>query len=188
MNPHRVLLPLVLTTAAGALVYSLLRSVPPATSPAVFDTAAPRYALLDVKMTRYGRDGTPRLHATAAEIDQYADGSIVGTHMTVTTLQGARAWTASAPHGEIAGRDQPLALAGGVVAHGTWPDTGTPVTLSTPTLWIDTTRHTLHTDSKVALTSPTRNGTATGMRADWLTQDLSLLHDVHLDYDVPASR
>ncbi len=188
MNQHRVLLPLILTTAAGALVYSLLRSAPPATAPNLIGDGAPRYALQDVEMTRYDLNGVPRLHATAAKIDQYTDGSIVGTTLDVTTLQGPQAWTASAPRGDIAGRGQPIHLTGDVVAHGQWPDTGAPLTFTTPTLWIDATAHTLHTDSKVALASSARNGTATGLRADWLTQQLSLLNDVYLNYDVPAHR
>lgn len=182
---RRTFMPLILTALAAALVYSLLHQTAPRKRPVTTSQETPQYALQDVELTRYGSNGEPRLRAHAVEVDQFPGGRITGTGLRVTTLHGDSAWTATAPHGQLGHRNQPLHLTGGVQAHGEWPDTGAPLTINTPQLWIDPRNHELHTSAKVQLASARRNGTATGLRANWLTQNLSLLANVHLDYDVP---
>ncbi|HEU0197411.1 MAG TPA: LPS export ABC transporter periplasmic protein LptC [Nevskiaceae bacterium] len=186
MKRH-VVMPLLLTALAAVLVYSLVRQTRPQRVATTVNTQAPQYALQDVDLTRYGPNGLPRITAHAAEIDRFAGGRTTGTDLTVTTLRGVTPWTATAPQGALGGRNQPLQLSGGVVARGRWPDDGQALTVTTPELSIDTQTHELYTSAPVKLSSAHRNGTAVGLRANWLNQTLSLLDQVHLSYDTPAA-
>lgn len=184
---HRILMPLVLTAAAAVLVYSLLHQSQPQAPTRQATGQLPQYVLEDVDLTRYDAAGQPQLRAHAEQLEQFPDGYSTGSQLEVHTSRGGMPWTASAPEGQLNGGKQPVHLTGGVQAHSRWPDSGLPLNLETPELWIDVHDHSLYTTSRVKLHGPDRRATALGLRANWVTQSVSLLADVHSDYDLPPA-
>lgn len=169
------------------LIYSLLRQTRTPSVDTQADSLGPQYVLQDAELTRYGANGVPEIRAHAVQLDQYHSGRTTGSGLRVTTLNPQHPWIATAQHGDLQGRGQPIYLYGDVQAHGRWPDTLQPLTITSTHLWLDPATHELHTNALVTLTSQGRTGTADhGMRANWLTHSLSLLGKVHMNYEVSA--
>lgn len=189
MSRRRAVAFLVLLATAMVLVYSLLRQTRAPAVDVQADSLGPQYVLQDAELTRYGANGAPEIRAHAVQLDQYRSGRTTGENLRVTTLDPLHPWTATAPHGDLQRRGQPIYLYGDVQAHGRWPDTLQPLTITSAHLWLDPATHELHTNALVTLTSSGRTGTAErGMRANWLAHSLLLLGKVHMNYEVPASR
>lgn len=182
MTARRAVLPLLLMASAIALLYNLYlqsRVAPVARG----SGNPPRYTLNDVDWVRYNDAGQPSLRGHAAQIDYYNDQSATGKTMRVTVLRNDNtAWTATSPSGEMPTNQNRLRLDGKVQIRGRWPDNNQPLQIDTTRLWIDPHVHELSTDAVVILSSPMRNGSATGLRADWMTRTLNLFADVKMTY------
>jgi len=183
VTTRRAVLPLLLLASAAALLYSLYLQTrvapgkPGSSNP-------PRYTLDDVDWVRYNGSGQPSLRGHASEIDYYRDRSAIGKGLKITVLRHAdTAWIATAPNGEMPAGDQRLRLDGKVQINGRWPDSDQALQIDTTRLWIDLHLHELSTDAGVTLSSVLRNGSATGLRADWMTRTLDLYADVKMTYD-----
>lgn len=183
MNRRRAVLPLLLLASVIALIYTLyLQSRVTPSAPG--NANPPRYTLDDVDWVRYNDNGQPSLRAHAAQIDYYNDQRAIGSTLKVTILRNnGTVWTATAPSGEMPADDKRMRLDGKVRINGRWPDNGQPLRIDTTRLWISPRIHELSTDAGVTLSSDNRNGSATGLRADWLTQTLHLFADVRMTYD-----
>jgi lipopolysaccharide export system protein LptC len=79
-------------------------------------------------------------------------------------------------------------LDGPVVATGQWPDSGETVTVRTDWLWVEPDLHQIQTDAPVKLQSPSRNGSAVGLRSDWSARRLQLLHNVNMTYQTAKTK
>ncbi len=183
MTARRAVLPLLLLASAIALFYNLYlqsREAPVARG----NANPPRYTLNDVDWVRYSDVGQPDLRGHAAQIDYYSDQSATGKTMQVTVLRNDNtAWTATSPSGEMPTGDKRIRLDGKVRLNGRWPDNNQALQIDTTRLWINPQVHELSTDAGVILSSSLRNGSATGLRADWMTRTLNLSADVKMTYD-----
>lgn len=178
-----LLLPLLLLIAAGALLYNLYQQshVIPARSSSV---QTPRYTLDDVNWTRFNQLGQPTLQGQASRVDYYADDHAVATDLQLSARRPhGTPWTASAPSALMPAGEKRVRLDGNVVVHGQWPDNAQALEIDTTRLWVDPDTHELYTDADVILRSHGRNGNATGLRADWLTQTVNLYADVRMSYE-----
>lgn len=183
MTARRAVLPLLLLAGAGALLYNLyLQSRSDVT--ATPNQNLPRYTLEDVDWVRYDPQGQASLKGHAARIDYYADQSATGSQLDVTLLRPRGSpWTATADSGVMPAGEKRIRLDGKVRVDGQWPDNDRAMQIDTTRLWVDPQTHELFTDAGVTLHSSGRDGSATGMRADWLTQTVNLYADVRMTYD-----
>jgi len=170
--------------ALAGLLFTLSRIDDVAVEPAAPDNRLPRYTLTGAELTRYDVQGQPALKATAATLEYFDDESAQATTLVLDVISGpTTSWHIEAPTGTLKPGSREMRLEGDVVANGNWPDNGEPVTLKTPTLWVDPDSHTLRTDAVVQAASRTRNGSATGMNANWVQHDLHLLNNVKMRYE-----
>lgn len=175
---------MALATLAG-LLYTLNRIDEVAVAPPAVDNHLPRYTLGQAKLVRYDASGQPSMRATADSIEYFDDESAVASVLKLDVLSGTKTpWHLEAPTGRLAPGSPVLTLSGDVLAQGQWPDNGEAVTVQTPTLTVDSDQHQLSTDAPVIADSLTRRGTGTGMSANWERQDLRLLNNVKMRYDL----
>ena len=100
-------------------------------------------------------------------------------------LSGTRTpWHIDAPAGNLRAGSREIELTGEVVANGQWPDNGEALVLRSPSMTVNPDTHVLHTAAAVDVASRTRKGTAVGMNANWEKQDLRLLDNVKMRYEV----
>lgn len=180
----RPLLIAALLLALAGLLYTLQRIDDVALAPLPPNSKVPRYTLNDAVLTRFDADGAPALRATAKTLEYFDDESARGEMLDVDILAGVKTpWTASAPSGILPAHSRSFVLEGAVVARGHWPDNNDAVTVQTTKLWIDPDQHELHTDRDVTFQSASRDGSATGLRSNWIDQDMKLLNDVKMHYE-----
>lgn len=183
MTARRALLPLLLLAGAGALLYNLYMQSRPA-APTTPDENLPRYTLDDVDWVRYDFQGQPSLKGHAANIDYFSNQQATGDKLAVTLLRPrGTPWTATADSGIMPAGEKRIRLDGKVKVNGQWPDNSRAMQIDTTQLWIDPQTHELFTDAGVTLHSSGRDGSATGLRADWMTQTVNLYADVRMTYD-----
>lgn len=184
MTARKLMLPVLLVLLSGALLYNLyLQSQPSKARRSGADL--PKYTLDQVDWTRFDDSGRPDLRGRALKLDYYDDAHATGQQLKLTALRRhGKPWIATAPSGLMPAGSQRIRLDGDVQAHGYWPDDGRPLTIDTTRLWVNPTLHELTTAAKVTLHSTDRQGTATGLRADWVAQNVSLYSDVRMQYDV----
>lgn len=181
---RRLLLPLLLLVAGTGLLYNLYQQS--RVAPRHVESGEPRYVLHDVTWTRFDDTGSPSLSGNADQVSYYADEHATATKIEVTTLRGStRGWQAQAPWADMPAHKKLIQLMDGVRVDGRWPDNGEALRIDTPSLWVDPDAHALYTDTPVTLDSTHRAGTAVGLRADWLTQNVTLYNDVRMRYDAP---
>lgn len=174
----------IAVVALGALLFSLNRIDDIALTEDAPRERLPRYTLNEAELVRYDVDGRPALKARAERLDYFDDESAQATVLVVDVINGPKTpWHLEAPTGMLPQGSGELLLSGGVVANGQWPDTGEPLVVRTPTLAVDPDRHLLRTDAPIDAASATRNGTAVGLSADWVAQDLKLLNQVKMRHD-----
>jgi len=178
-----VLLGALLLALIG-LLYTLQRSNDVAITPAPEPNALPRYTLTNAVLTRYDTDGRPALRGHAQTLDYYDDESAHAENLQLDLLSTARApWRATAPSGMLPAHSHRFLLEGNVVAEGRWPDNNEALTIRTEQLWVDPDQHSLQTDRPVTLTGATRDGSAVGVKANWVEQNMELLNDVKMHYE-----
>ncbi|GAC1630971.1 MAG: hypothetical protein NVS9B10_23890 [Nevskia sp.] len=174
-----------LVLALAGLYYTLQRIDDVAITQAAPDNKVPRYTLNDAIVTRYDAAGLPSVRATAKTLEYFDDESAKGETLDVDVLAGVRTpWNVTAPNGMLPAHSHAFVLEGEVVAKGNWPDNDEAVTVQTTQLWVDTDRHELHTDRSLSFNSAMRDGSATGMRSNWIDRNMSLLNDVKMHYEV----
>ncbi len=180
---RRIFLPLV-AVALAAMLWSLQRFEQEGIVAGVDTDRPPRYLVDNATLDRFDETGTHVLHGTATHIEYYDDESGRAKDLDATTFADEQSsWNVTAPSAWLPAGSKRFLLEGAVVARGKWPDNGLPVTLRTTQVWVDPTTHTLSTDADLAVDSDGRNGTATGLQADWLARRFELLHNVKMRYD-----
>ena len=181
----RVYLIAALVLALAGLYYTLQRIDDVAITKTATDNTVPRYTLNDAIITRYDAAGVPSVRATAKMLEYFDDESAKGETLNVDVLSGVRTpWNITSPSGMLPAHSHAFLLEGDVIAQGNWPDNDEAVTVKTTQLWVDTDHHELHTDRGVTFNSLTRDGSATGMRGNWIDRNMSLLNDVKMHYEV----
>lgn len=170
--------------ALGALLFSLNRIDDIAIEPETGGERLPRYTLSDAELIRYDAKGQPALKATAATLEYFDDESATATALVVDVIAGPKTpWHLEAPAGAMQAGSRELVLTGAVVATGRWPDNDEPLVIRTPTMTVDPERNLLHTNAPIEAASATRNGTAVGLSANWVAQDLRLLNKVKMRHE-----
>lgn len=181
----RIAVAAIAVAALAGLLYTLNRLDEVAVIASTTDDRLPRYTLSNAELTRYDADGQPALRATATSLEYFDDESAQASTLKLDVLSGARTpWHIEAPTGSLAPGSRVMALSGNVTADGQWPDNGEAVSLRTPSLLVDPDRHLLSTDAAVTADSRTRQGSAIGMTANWVQQDLRLINNVKMRYEV----
>jgi LPS export ABC transporter protein LptC len=171
---------------AFAGLYRTLQSIDDVTiTTAATDGKLPRYTLNDAVITRYDADGVASMRATAKTLEYFDDESAHGETLNVDVLSGVRTpWKITAPSGLLPAHGHAFMLEGDVLAAGNWPDNLEPVTVHTTQLWVDPDQHEIHTDRLATFKSVTRDGSAIGLRSNWIDRNMSLLNDVKMRYEV----
>lgn len=181
--PRRWLLPL-LAVALAAMLWSMQRSEQDGIVRAEDTAKLPRYLIDTATLTRFNDDGELTVHGTATHVEYFDDESATATNLDATTYSGDQgSWRVTAPSALMPAKTRRFLLEGQVVAEGKWPDSGQPVTVRTTQLWVDPDTHALSTEENVTLDSDGRDGSGTGLRADWVARRLQLLHNVKMRYD-----
>lgn len=181
----RIAVATIAVAALAGLLFTLNQIDDIALEPAASDDKLPRYTLTGAELTRYDADGQPAMKATAATLEYFDDESATATTLVVDVLSGARTpWHIDAPAGNLPAGSREIELTGNVVANGQWPDNGEALVLRAPTMTVNPDAHVLHTAAAVAVDSRTRKGTAVGLNANWDKQDLRLLDNVKMRYEV----
>ncbi len=181
----RVAVAAIAVAALAGLLYTLNRIDDVAVVSTEADNRLPRYTLTAAELTRYDAAGEPALKATAANLEYFDDESAQATTLVVDVLSGTKTpWHITSPTGNLAPGSRVMTLSGEVIANGQWPDNGEAVVVRSPTMKIDPDAHLLSSDVDVHADSRTRKGTAIGMTANWAQQDLHLLNNVKMRYEV----
>lgn len=181
----RIAVASIAVAALAGLLFTLTRIDDIALEPAKSDDKLPRYTLTGAELTRFDAGGQPSMKATAATLEYFDDESALATTLVVDVLSGTKTpWHIDAPAGNLRAGSRELELTGDVVANGLWPDNGEALVLRSPTMTVNPDTHVLHTAAAVDVESRSRKGTATGMNANWEKQDLRLLDNVKMRYEV----
>ena len=179
------LMTLVLTVLTAAAVMLTLQNYQLAAhhnAAAAEAAEVPRYVLRDAQWTRLNAQGQPDYVADAKIIQYFDDHSARMQLPVVYSFGGQQSpWRVSAPAGSTLPHSRNLALTGGVVAQGHWPD-GEELRIDTEHLWIDQGLQVLRTDAGVTVDSVSRKVRARGMIADANGKRVQLLNDVHGEY------
>lgn len=181
----RIVVATIAVAALAGLLFTLNRIDDIALDVAASPDKLPRYTLTQADLTRYDAAGQPSMKATAATLEYFDDESATATTLVVDVLSGPKTpWHIEAPAGNLRAGSREIELTGEVVAHGQWPDNGEALVLRSPSMIVNPDTHVLHTAAVVDVDSRTRKGTAVGMDANWEKQDLRLLNNVKMRYDV----
>lgn len=181
----RIVVATIAVAALAGLLFTLNRIDDIALEPSAEDDKLPRYTLTAAELTRFDTAGRPAMTATAATLEYFDDESATATTLVVDVLSGAKTpWHIEAPAGRLRAGSREIELTGEVVAHGQWPDNGEALVLRSPSMTVNPDAHVLHTTAAVDVDSRTRKGTAVGMNANWEQQDLRLLDNVKMRYEV----
>lgn len=181
----RIAVATIAVAALAGLLFTLNRIDDIALEPAASDDKLPRYTLSGAELTRYDAAGRPAMKATAATLEYFDDESATATTLAVDVLSGPKTpWHIEAPAGALRAGSREIELSGNVVANGQWPDNGEALVLRAPSMIVNPDTHVLRTATAVDVDSRTRKGTATGMNANWEKQDLRLLDNVKMRYEV----
>ncbi len=175
---------LALLLAAAGLLYTLQKIDDVALTAPPVDNKVPRYTMNDAVLTRYDDAGIPSMHATADRLEYFDDESAHAEMLKLDVLSGATTpWHLSAPSAMLPAHARTFLLEGAVVADGNWPDNAEPVTVRTTQLWVDPDTHQLRTERGITFESASRDGSATGLRANWIDRNMNLLNDVKMHYE-----
>jgi len=181
----RIAVVTVAVAALAGLLFTLSRIDDIALEPAASDDKLPRYTLTNAELTRFDDAGQPAMKATAATLEYFDDESALATTLVVDVLSGTSTpWHIDAPTGNLRAGSREIELTGEVVANGQWPDNGEALVLRSPSMIVNPDTHVLHTAAAVDVESRSRKGTAVGMNANWEKQDLRLLDNVKMRYEV----
>lgn len=181
----RIAVVTVAVAALAGLLFTLSRIDDIALEPAASDDKLPRYTLTNAELTRFDAAGQPTMKATAATLEYFDDESALATTLVVDVLSGTRTpWHIDAPAGNLRAGSREIELTGEVIANGQWPDNGEALVLRSPSMTVNPDTHVLHTAAAVDVESRSRKGTAVGMNANWEKQDLRLLDNVKMRYEV----
>ena len=181
----RIAVATIAVAALAGLLFTLSRIDDIALEPVSSDDKLPRYTLTNAELTRFDTAGQPAMKATAATLEYFDDESALATTLVVDVLSGTRTpWHIDAPAGNLRAGSREIELTGEVVANGQWPDNGEALVLRSPSMTVNPDTHALHTAAAVNVESRTRKGTAVGMNANWEKQDLRLLDNVKMRYEV----
>lgn len=175
------LMTLVLTVLTASAVLLTLENYQRAahhTAASAEAAETPRYILRDAQWTRLNAQGTPDYVADAKVIEYFDDHSSRLQQPVVHAFGGQQSpWRVSAPAGSTLPHSRNLALTGGVVARGHWPD-GEDLQINTEHLWIDQGQQVLRTDTDLIVDSASRKLSARGLIADANGKHVQLLNDV----------
>ncbi len=181
------LIPLLLVPALAGLYYTFQRMDNSVVEAPEVPSALPRYTLVGAELTRFDADGEPNLRGQADSIDYFDDQSGHAHNLVMDLVaDDDRTWHLSSPTATLPAHQRRFMLDGPVLANGQWPDNGEPLALRTDRLWVDPDRHEIDTDAAVEVQSKSRNGSATGLRSDWVGQSMQLLHNVKMTYQTPG--
>ena len=180
------LIPVLLVPALAALFYTFERMDNSMVETPSAPSTLPRYTLGTADLVRYDTDGEPYLHGQADSIEYFDDQSGRAHNIQVNlTSDEDHPWHVTSPSATLPPHQHRFMLDGPVLANGVWPDNAEPLSLRTDRLWIDPDRHLIETDAPVEVHSVSRNGNAVGLRSDWVTQSMQLLHNVKMTYQAP---
>jgi LPS export ABC transporter protein LptC len=183
LNSRRLLLPLV-AVALAAMLWSLQRHEHDAIVPATDAAHPPRYLIDVARLSRFNDEGRLTVRGTATDLEYFDDESARAKNLDADTFDDDQnSWNVTSPSVFMPAQTRKFLLEGNVVAKGKWPDSGLPVTVRTTQLWVDPDTHLLSTEQDVTLDSDGRDGSGTGLRADWVARRLQLLHNVKMRYD-----
>lgn len=184
MNRRRLWLPLFAVPLLGALWLTFQR-MDEGERPVLDENAGlPRYTLHDATLMRYDADGLPSLQVTAATVTYFDNESGHAETLHADLLNDGRSgWRLQAPSADLPAHQRRIHLNGAVHGDGHWPDSGEALSLDTAEVWVDPDQRQFSTDAAVTVRSATRQADGTGLRGDWQTQRLQLLHDVVMTYD-----
>jgi len=183
MNWQR-LTPVLLVPALAGLFYTFQRMDSSIVEGAQAPLSLPRYTVDGAELTRFNVDGSASLYGQADSIEYFDDQSGRARNLRVDLLAGgAKNWNLTAPAANLPAHQHRFMLEGPVLATSRWPDNGATLTVHTDHLWVDPDQHEIDTDAAVDLHSPQRNGSAVGMRSDWIEQSLQLQHKVRMIYE-----
>jgi len=181
------LIPLLLLPALAGLFYTFQRMDNSIVETPEQPASLPRYTLSDAELTRYDAEGQLSLHGLADSIDYFDDQSGHAHNLQLDLVaDDDRTWHLSSPTATLPPHQRRFMLDGPVLAQGQWPDNGEDLALRTDRLWVDPDRHEIDTDAAVEVQSKSRNGSATGLRSDWVGQSIQLLHNVTMTYQTPG--
>lgn len=146
----------------------------------------PRYTVSGAQLTRHDRNGDPNLRGTAANVEYFDDESGRATTLHLDLIADGRPnWQLDTPTATLPAGQHRYLLEDAVQVRGIWPDTGEPVRVDSTQVWVDPDTRSFYSDTPVQVSSAARNGTAVGMRGDWLSHRLQLEKDVRMSYVVP---
>ncbi|MDR3415167.1 MAG: LPS export ABC transporter periplasmic protein LptC [Nevskia sp.] len=186
MNWRRPAIALLLAAAMAGLLYTFQRMDSTSVQVQSAPGGLPRYTLADAELTRFDSDGSPTLLGQAATIEYFDDQSGRAQDLQADLIaDGDKTWHLTSPAATLPAHQHRFMLEGPVLASGQWPDSGDELTVRTQHLWVDPDRHEIDTDAPVDLQSPSRTGSAVGMRADWTEQSMQLQRNVKMSYEPP---
>lgn len=174
---------LVLLTAGAALLTLQNFHKAGTRSAAASTQELPRYTLKNAQWTRLDGNGQPEYVAQAQALEYFDDESSRMVQPRISAFGGRTSpWRLTAPEGSTQAGSRDVLLKGEVKVHGRWQD-GRELTVTTPHLWLDTTRQVLRTDARVILDSAGRKMRAKGLIADSAGQEVKLLGEVQGIYE-----
>ena len=178
----RLLVPAIAVLMLAVAFFGFRGEEGPATEAAA-TSEQPRYVLRGAEWSSFDESGKLQFQGSASNIDYFDDESARLTTFALQVFgQEGSPWTATAPEGySPPGGREKLQLRGGVEGKGRFPD-GEPMVFRTPQLWVDSKAETITTDDKVDLESKSRTASARGMKVVGPKQQMSLLHEVEMQY------
>jgi LPS export ABC transporter protein LptC len=159
----------------------------------------PGYAARDAEVIETGYDGRERYRLNARVIRQQSDGGVIDLEqLEMNYHPGAQAelpgdrpatpaaaretWHLTSDRGQVRANGDDVELNGNVVVTGPGPDTGSPLTLTTESMRINTPTEFIETDSPVRVSWSGHELLSRGMKADLKAGTLRLESDVHGEF------
>jgi len=159
----------------------------------------PGYAARDAEVIETGYDGRERYRLNARVIRQQSDGGVIdleqlemnyhpgaqaalpGDRPAAPTVAG-ETWHLTSDRGQVRANGDDVQLNGNVVVTGPGPGTGSPLTLTTEAMRINTPTEFIETESPVRLRWSGHELLSRGMKADLKAGTLRLESDVHGEF------
>jgi LPS export ABC transporter protein LptC len=159
----------------------------------------PGYAARDAEVIETGYDGRERYRLNARVVRQQSDGGVIDLEQlemdyhpgAQTDVPGERptapaaareTWHLTSERGQVRANGDDVQLSGNVVVTGPAPGTGSPLTLATETMRINTPTEFIETDAPVRVRWSGHELLSRGMKADLKAGTLRLESDVHGEF------
>ncbi len=181
IDRQAVVFPALAALAAVAAWLTIAGFREPATETADLSEERPRYHIEGARWQRYDDSGAPLFELTARDVDYFDDASMELTDIDLRTL-GASRWTLTAARGSVAAGQEVLKLHPEVDLQGRSREQR-PVTMQTPSLFVNWNVRTLDTDDSVVARSLGQTLDAVGMHADWAAERVSFKSQVKVRHE-----